>query len=126
MVVAGIRTRREVGIPRRAVAAVPSGAFGASAAFREGRRALLLLLIASRVEPIDSGMIRKLSQRRADFGGVEHGNGGKQGSKRGHNRGWNWFAKPIVTSDRRDWRREGGDIEVGDEAAGSFFYHDAP
>ena len=49
--------RREVGFPRRAVAAVPAGALGASAAFREGRRALLLLLIASRVEPIDSGMI---------------------------------------------------------------------
>ena len=65
-------TRQEVGFPRRAVAAVPEGALGASAAFREGRRALLLLLIASRVEPIDSGRIRKLSQsqRRADFGEV--------------------------------------------------------
>ena len=119
-------TRREVGFPRRAVAAVPAVAFGASAAFREGRRALLLLLIASRVEPIDSGRIRKLSQRRADFGGVEHGDGGEQGAKRGHNRGWNWFAKPIITSDRWDWRRKGRDIEVAAKAAGSFFYHDAP
>ena len=50
-------TRREVGFPRRAVAAVPAGAFGSSAAFCEGRRALLLLLIAIRVKPINSGMI---------------------------------------------------------------------
>ena len=126
MVVAGIRTRREVGFPRRAVAAVPAVAFGASAAFREGRRALLLLLIASRVKPIDSGMIRKLSQRRADFGGAKHGNGGEQGTKRRRNLGRNCFEKPIVTSDRRERRREGGDIEVAAEAAGSFFYHDAP
>ena len=118
--------RREVGFPQWVVAAVPAGALGASAAFRKGRRALLLLLIASRVEPIDSGMMQNLSQRRADFGGAKHSNGGKQGTKRQRNLGRNCIQKPSVTSNRRERRRKGGDIEVGAKAAGSFFYHDAP
>ena len=55
-------TYREVGFPRRAVAAVPAGALGASAAFRKKRRALMLLLIASSVKPTGSGIICKLSR----------------------------------------------------------------
>ena len=58
-------TRQEVGFPRRAVAAVPADALDASAAFHEGRCALLLLLIASRVEPTGLGITRKLSRQAA-------------------------------------------------------------